>query len=350
LTFPCNPALRIALSCVLKISGCVRQKRIARQPRKGFSSWPRSRHSAGCHPDVERPDDDGMRGDTLGHLPVDRILFLLVGWREAVEVEELRAVETDSLRSARRDLVDFLRDLDVGREGDASAIPRHRIGSAQALEALLDVLLFLGEGLVGGPGGGGGIEEDLPAVAVHQDRAAVLEARGDPLQPHDGGDAERPRHDGGVGGLAPLLGDKPGDVFPVEGRRVRGGQLVGHDDVAAVVPPETLARLAEKLAEHAAGHVLKVNRPLAQVGVVDRGEGPDEFLGDRIEDEFGVVPIAADPLEHLIDQAGILKHQQVGVEDARIPRGGGLGEAFLKRLQLPPCCKQSCLKTNDFRI
>ena len=69
-----------------------------------------------------------------------------------------------------------------------------------------------------------------------------------------------------------------------------------------------------------------------------------------MEDEFGIMPFGADPLDDLVDEARILQHEQMGVKNPRIVRRGRVGKTLLKDDQLGACCKQSCLKTSHFRI
>jgi hypothetical protein len=57
-----------------------------------------------------------------------------------------------------------------------------------------------------------------------------------------------------------------------------------------------------------------------------------------------------DPVDHLVDEAGVLKNKEMGVENAGISGGWGAGKSLLKGDQLAARCKQSYLETRDFRI
>ena len=74
--------------------------------------------------DVERADDDSMRGDPLGHMTVHGVLLLLIGRYRSVEIEELGSVEADAISSGGRNLVKFLWKLNVGGEGDMAPVER----------------------------------------------------------------------------------------------------------------------------------------------------------------------------------------------------------------------------------
>jgi hypothetical protein len=153
-----------------------------------------------------------------------------------------------------------------------------------------------------------------------------------------------------MGGLASLLGDESRDVLTVQRGRVRRGEVVRDNDMVSAVAGEPLTRFSQQMPENPSGDILKVDGPFAEVRVVDRGECVDELVGDPLEDKFRIVLLAVDPVDHLVDEAGVLKNKEMGVENAGISGGWGAGKSLLKGDQLAARCKQSYLETRDFRI
>ncbi len=102
-TLPTALARRIARSCVLKTSSRSRQKRMARQPRKGLISS--GRFSAVM--DLSPPRSSvrmmtRVRQHALRDLAVGLVLVLLGRELGAIEVEELGAIKPDAFRAALR--------------------------------------------------------------------------------------------------------------------------------------------------------------------------------------------------------------------------------------------------------
>jgi len=93
---------------------------------------------------------------------------------------------------------------------------------------------------------------------------------------------------------------------------------MGHNDVAPIMPPETLARFAKQMAKHAPSHILQIDRPLPQVWVINGRESADELLGNRVKNKFRIMALLTDPSENLLDQAGVFEHQEMGVKNPRI--------------------------------
>ena len=219
--------------------------------------------------DVERADDDSMWCDSFGHMPVHGILLLLIGRDCSVEVKKLGPVKTDPLSSSGRHLVKFLGEFNIGGENDVASVERGGIDFPKCLKPLLNMLLGLSQGLVGLAGGMGWIEEKLAAVAIHQDDMAVLKGVTNTLQSDDCRDSEGPRHDCRMGCLAPLFGDKSGDIIPVECRRVGGSQFVGHNDVIPVVTRQALTRFTHEVTDNPSADILQVDGSFPQIGIIN---------------------------------------------------------------------------------
>ena len=82
---------------------------------------------------------------------------------------------------------------------------------------------------------------------------------------------------------------------------------------------------AQQVVQDARGHVAHVGGALAQVFVLDGGQGGGVTLGDGVEGVFGVDLFLLDDAHDLVKQRAVFEHEQVRVEDA----------AFLRR----PCLR-----------
>ena len=139
LTLPTALARRMARSCVLKMSRFSRQNRIARQPRKGFSSSPLSiALGEFVAAEIEGANDQRMRRDPLRHVAIGRELLLLRRQRRLVEIEKFGPIKADAFGAVAEDRVHFLGQLDIGREDDVAAVAGGRFGLAQLRQLFRD--------------------------------------------------------------------------------------------------------------------------------------------------------------------------------------------------------------------
>jgi len=104
------------------------------------------------------------------------------------------------------------------------------------------------------------------------------------------------------------------------------------------------------MSDDASGDILQIERTLPKISIIDGGEGLDEMMGNPLKDKFCVMPVCAYSLIHLINEARIFQHKKMRVEYTGIACPCRLGQADLKLLKFFPCCKQSPLKTSNFRI
>ena len=104
------------------------------------------------------------------------------------------------------------------------------------------------------------------------------------------------------------------------------------------------------MSDDASGDILQIERTLPKISIIDGGEGLDEMMGDPLKDKFRVMPLCPYSLVHLINEARIFQYKKMRVENTGIACPCRLGQTGLKLLELLPCCKQSPLKTSNFRI
>ncbi len=244
------------------------------------------------------------------------------------EVKELGAVEADALCAAIDGLVDALGDLDVGHERHLVPVERapghvEELGELGLDDdapflglAVLDELFLVG------------VDDHDAVVAVDDDQVAGVDLAGDVSQPDDGGDTHGASDDGGVTGSPADVGGEALHVGAVQGRGLRGEQVVGDDhDVAAQVR-EVVMFLPDQVVEQAALDVVDVLDALGEVAVGD----PEKRLRvtphhDR-DGELGGGLLLVDFGFDLLEERLVLEDADVDVED-----GGdflaGLGDHLL---------------------
>ncbi len=118
---------------------------------------------------VERADGDRSRRHRLRDLFVGLEMIFFLGFAIAAEIEELRAIQPDPVRSALDAVGNLVRKLDVAQQFDPHAVSSDRRQLAKLLEPdrltakLLGLMAVLGERVRVGA------EDHRPLVAVDDD-------------------------------------------------------------------------------------------------------------------------------------------------------------------------------------
>ncbi len=86
---------------------------------------------------------------------------------------------------------------------------------------------------------------------------------------------------------------------------------------------------ALEIPHHPPGHVLDVERALAQVGIVDLAQGLGVMRCHPLENEFDVAQVRLQLAQDFVDQRPVFDHEQVGIENSRVLRSDGLSDLFL---------------------
>ena len=167
------------------------------------------------------------------------------------------------------------------------------------------------------------------------------------MEPDNGGNIHRPGHDGGMGGLASLLGRKAEDECAVDGGCVGRGEIARHDDVRLVLRGNRVGRLSEEVPDDAACNVLDVHDTFAQVRIVDGPECAAILLRDLVESVFHVVAFVFEVAENFIDKRAVFDHEKMGVEDAGILRANRIRNTLLDFKKLGPGGNEGGLEARD---
>ena len=136
--------------------------------------------------------------------------------------------------------------------------------------------------------------------------------------PDHGRDLHRTRDNHRMTGAAAAVGHDAERRAAIDAGGFGGRNVLGHDDALLHQLAQVQRRLAEEHAQHAAGHVLDVGGALAQVLVVDLGEGLDVALRHVVEAGLDVQPAGLEQPDGLADQRLILEHHLVRVENQRL--------------------------------
>ena len=300
--------------------------------------------------EVQGPDDGGAGMHLRGDRAVDGKVLFLVGQVGPVQVEELRAVQSDALRAVVPDRRQLLGELDVG--GDPHPVPVLRLGrqGPQLVQRQPRVLELLLARVVAGQGLHIRGKDDHPFRAVQDHRLVVLHLRADLLHAHHGGDLQRPSHDGAVGGAPARLRRHSQHRVPVKLGGVRRAQVAGEDNGLSPHPLHVEApALSQEIAHQPVAHVVHVRPPLPEVAVLDAGQGLPDGIQHLLHGELRVHPLVLDDGGGLFRQPAILQDQEVGVEDPRVLRSDLFGDAFLDLLDLAPGDLQRLPQARDLQ-
>ena len=164
-----------------------------------------------------------MRLHRLDDRAEDLELLILAGWRETVDVQKFGTVESDAFGPVIARERRFLREFDVGSEGDTHAVLRLRRAQVRAVQILGPCLMPFGARLRVGDLLGRRIDDDDAARAVDDDRVPRRDACQRVCNADDRGDLQRSRHDGGVARARANLRHEPDDGLAHHRRGVGGG-------------------------------------------------------------------------------------------------------------------------------
>ena len=95
------------------------------------------------------------------------------------------------------------------------------------------------------------------------------------------------------------------------------------------------------------GHVAHIGGALAQVFVLDGGQGGGVAFGDGVEGVLGVDLLLLDHAHDLVEQRAVFQHQQMGVEDAAFLGAHAFAHLALDFENLVPGLDQRLLQAID---
>ena len=102
-----------------------------------------------------------------------------------------------------------------------------------------------------------------------------------------------------------------------------------HEDVRLGHGEKRLGRFPLQIANDAAGHVLNIERALAQIRIVDLAQRFRVTLRHFLKNEFHVATIGFEFAQDFVDQRPILDHEQMRIENAGVLGADRFRDALL---------------------
>ncbi len=189
------------------------------------------------------------------------------------------------------------------------AVARRGSGLAQIDQPGFDPLFAALQVFVFAQGLSAGIEHEQAVVTVEQHVAARFQPRGHVVQADDGRDVERTRHDRRVRRAATHVRAERLHELAVEHRGVRWRQVVGKQDVRIIDLRQRHGLPAGEVHHDAAGDIVHVQAPLAQVRVVHLFEQTGVAVGHLLEHGLDVAPVPLEGAQDLVDERPVLDHE-----------------------------------------
>ena len=100
--------------------------------------------------------------------------------------------------------------------------------------------------------------------------------------------------------------------------------------------------------DYSLGHVLDIERALAQIGIIDFGQGLGVMRGDFLKNPLDIAKVGLQFPQHFVDQCAILNHEQMSVEDCGIFCSDRFCNALLHLQNLHARLNERCFEPPDF--
>ncbi len=234
------------------------------------------------------------------------------------KVEELRPIQADAVGPALDAMIHFIGELDVAEHLDPNAVARFGGQIAQRLQLRGQNADFLGLAPIAGESFLVGLKDHQPLVAVDDRRLAAGDFGEERAGADHGGNFQRLGHDRRVAARPAHLGDEPADIPPVEIRSFTGREIVGQHEHGRGEMGDSLAAAAQQMPQQPLLDVENIVRPLRQIGAFQPLENLGVAPQDAADGIFGRVVPLADHFLQFAAQPGVLKHLQMGLEDAAV--------------------------------
>ena len=264
---------------------------------------------------VQRAYDHGMGRHAPGDIEIGPGLLVFGRQFVAYQVQEFGTIQADAVRAVTQDVIQFIRQFDIGRKLDAPAVPRLRRHAMELLQLMLQHRQLRLRFLVPFDRFRIRIEMDQSAVAVDDDRHPVRDfPRGD-VGAYHRGHGQAAGHDGRMGRLAAGVGDEAADRVPVDFRGIRRGQAVGNEHDLALHGLDPRVCAARELGQHPVMHVFEIGGPFAEERVLDRRVAGDPASHHIVEDilRVGLLPAYAHYGD--VHDFRVFQHGLVGAKD-----------------------------------
>ena len=191
------------------------------------------------------------------------------------------------------------------------------------------------------------VTDEKSVVAIDQNFIAGLELFRNVVQPDDGRNVERARHDGGVRCAAAQIGRHAQDAFAIHRRGVGRREIMRDEDVRLAHSEKRFGRFPLQITNDPARHVLNIDGAFAQIRIVNLAQRFRIAPGHFLKNIFHVAAIGFEFAQDLIDQRPILDHEQVRIEHARVLGADRFRNALLHLENLRACLHERGFEARD---
>ncbi len=297
--------------------------------------------------EIEGADDGRLGPDPAGHFGIGFVLALLARLAAGAHEQVFAAEQADAAGAARLRGLHVRGHLDVRRQIHGVAVERDGRLVPQRAEALLDGRAAARKPVVVRFAPRRGMRHQQAADAVEHDAVAVGQPGGRPAHAHDGRQVHRARHDGHVRRGAAALGHHAQHLAAVERRHFRRRDVVRDEDARGFEAGEPFAA-ARQVAQDAPGHVADVGGPFAEIVVFHFPQRAGIALGHVEHGLFDVPAPLAQVAVDLVDEAGVVHHLQVRLENPGAFAAEGFADAPLDVVQLAAGFDQGGFEAQHF--
>ena len=266
---------------------------------------------------VERANDHGVGRKGRDDRPVARKLLVFAGQSRGIQVEILRAKESNSLRLRVPHRAVLLHLFQVRQQDDVHAVQRFRRQAAGGLKARLEALLLGLNPAIAEQRLLGGIDDHHPFITVDQHPVAAADPRREIPDSDHRRNLQRARHDDGMARLAADVGNDGQGRAAVDPGGIGRRDVVGDHHAFLSQFAQMMRRLAQQIPQDPLGDVANVASPFPQVFIVNLVKRFDVPLGNVVEAGLDIDAGGFEFPYRLADQRLIFEHHQVGIEDPR---------------------------------
>ena len=280
---------------------------------------------------IERANDDRLRGKRLGDLPIRLVLRLLFGERAAPHHEKLGTEQSNPLGPVLPRTPRLARHVDVGAEQHLLAVRRHGIQVREQHQLLLplpclDVPLPVHVPLPVLRAG-----DDPTGASVQDQLVSLFHGAREIRESHHRGDLQCAGENGGMGGSGAGVHCQAQYPLWIELNGDAGRQVPPHEDRRLRYTLQDTIRIAQA---HEVPHdpgleVHQVVQPVHDHGVARVTPAGLELQHPQLEGTRRRQVVFADITLHVVHQVGIIEHHELRLEDLRLHRTQPIGGPLL---------------------
>jgi hypothetical protein len=279
-------------------------------------------------------------------------LFLFIRHARGIsQQEEFRPEQAHAFRSHFLDAGVFMREFHIDGKADVAAVPGDGGEVPQGFQRLVGLFLFHLEAVVVFHRLLRGLQDEDALVPVQDGGGVAFHLQKGLVQSYHGGNAHGAGENGGVGNGGAYFRGKPVNQVGVHRRRVRRGQVVGHQHLGLFLLFLVFQRFrAAEVVDDPLHDVLHVRGLGAQVGIVHAAQHFHVVLHDHIKDVLHIL-VAPEQLRlDLLENDLVLEKKNMGVKNGGVLFPGYLDHALAQGPDLLRGGLQCLVETHQLRV